>query len=66
MIGWLAENYGAPTATAIMGAVTLSLVLLNLLIFRSLRSTATPDTLLGDEGNTGQVGVTPYSSRNAT
>ena len=61
MIGWLAEQYGAPTATAIMAAITLGLVLVNLLIFRSLRSTAVPDRLLGDEEKTGEAGVASYS-----
>ena len=46
MIGRLAEMFGAPIATAIMGAVTLSLVILCVIIFRSLRSTAAPDRLL--------------------
>ena len=65
MIGWLAENYGAPTATAIMGAITLALVIVSLLIFRSLRSTGMPDKLLGDEEVTGEEGMASYS-RGAT
>ena len=65
MIGWLAENYGAPLATAIMGAITLSLVLLNLLIFRSLRSTATPDRLLGDDMESPMTDL-PAQVRDAT
>lgn len=65
MIGRLAEEWGAPTATAIMGAVTLSLVIVILLIFRSLRSTSVPDRLLGDEENTGEAGMASYS-REAT
>ncbi len=65
MIGRLAEEWGAPTATAIMGAVTLSLVIVILLIFRSLRSTSVPDRLLGDEEKTGEAGMASYS-REAT
>ncbi|MCY4576232.1 MAG: MFS transporter [Chloroflexi bacterium] len=61
MIGWLAENYGAPTATAIMGAITLGLVIVSLLIFRSLRSTAAPDRLYGDEKETGDEDMASYS-----
>lgn len=54
MIGRLAEAWGAPTATAIMGAITLVLVIVILLIFRSLRSTAMPDRLLGSESESGE------------
>ena len=54
MIGRLAEEWGAPTATAIMGAITLVLVIVILLIFRSLRSTAMPDRLLGSESESGE------------
>ncbi len=54
MIGRLAEEWGAPTATAIMGAITLVLVIVILLIFRSLRSTAMPDQLLGSESESGE------------
>ncbi len=61
MIGRLAEEWGAPTATAIMGAVTLSLVIVILLIFRSLRSTAVPDRLLGDKEEIGEEGMASYS-----
>lgn len=61
MIGRLAEEWGAPTATAIMGAVTLSLVIVILLIFRSLRSTSVPDRLLGDKEEIGEEGMASYS-----
>ena len=61
MIGRLAEVWGAPVATAIMGAITLSLVIMILLIFRSLRSTSVPDRLLGDEEETGEAGMASYS-----
>ena len=61
MIGRLAEEWGAPTATAIMGAVTLSLVIVILLIFRSLRSTSVPDRLLGDKDEIGEEGTASYS-----
>lgn len=61
MIGRLAEEWGAPTATAIMGAVTLSLVIVILLIFRSLRSTSVPDRLLGDKDEIGEEGMASYS-----
>ena len=50
MIGRLAQELGAPMATAIMAAITLSLILLTLVIFRSLRSTAMADRLLGEKG----------------
>ncbi len=61
MIGRLAEEWGAPTATTIMGAVTLSLVIVILLIFRSLRSTSVPDRLLGDKDEIGEEGMASYS-----
>ncbi len=61
MIGRLAEEWGAPTATAIMGAITLILVIVILLIFRSLRSTSVPDRLLGDEEEIGEEGMASYS-----
>lgn len=61
MIGRLAEEWGAPTATVIMGAVTLSLVIVILLIFRSLRSTSVPNQLLGDEAETEEEGMASYS-----
>ena len=54
MIGRLAEEWGAPTATAIMGAITLVLVVVILLIFRSLRSTDMPERLLGSESEMGE------------
>ena len=50
MIGRLAQEMGAPMATAIMAVIALSLILLTLVIFRSLRSTAMPDRLLGEKG----------------
>ncbi len=65
MIGRLAEEWGAPTATAIMGAITLILVIVILLIFRSLRGTSVPDRLLGDKEETGEAGMASYS-REAT
>lgn len=65
MIGRLAEEMGAPMATAIMAVISLVLILLSLVIFRSLRSTAMPDELMGDEETSGGSDL-PVHVRDAT
>ena len=65
MIGRLAEEMGAPVATAIMAVITFVSILLSLVIFRSLRSTAMPDELMGDEETSGGTDL-PVHVRDAT
>ncbi len=65
MIGWLAENMGAPMATAIMASITLGATLLIIVMFRSLRSASTPEHLLSMESGSGELDV-PVHIRDAT
>ena len=46
MIGWLAENLGAPMATTVMATIALGTTLLIIVIFKSLRGTEMPNELL--------------------
>ncbi len=49
LIGWLAENYGVSIGTAIMAVITLASIVLSIVVFKSLRSTAGSDRLLSME-----------------
>ena len=65
MIGWLAQQYGAPTATAIMAMITLAATLLIILLFPALRGTAMPERLLDMEMGDTEPEL-PVSVRDAT